>query len=167
MCSTITPIPNCGTRLPRSPIANMDGEGLPMEITPLPSRPTHSDSRIKPPGYRADLLRVGLVCEAGSDERNRPASLTRAFAASTSRYRGGAFVTRESSSLCAALATRSPARSKAIWFALESRVEPLGLRTNCSDDALISSSVAAGLKLWSVLIFRHMQSSPISSGVNR
>src|SRR5215469_6815446 len=91
-----------------------------------------------------------------SDERKRSAALARALAASTSRWRGGALVTRESSSSRAAVATRSTARSKASWFTLEGRVKPLSLRTNCSDDALISSSVAGGLKLWSVLIFRHM-----------
>jgi hypothetical protein len=35
-------------------------------------------------------------------------------------------------------------------------VKPLSLRTNWREDALISSSVAGGLKLWSVLIARHM-----------
>src|SRR5215469_337772 len=91
-----------------------------------------------------------------SDERKRSAALARALAASTSRYRGGALVTRVSSSSCAAAATWSTARSNASWFALEGRVKPLSLRTNCSEDALISSSVAGGLKLWSVLILRHM-----------
>src|SRR5215467_9048422 len=62
----------------------------------------------------------------------------------------------EAEQLFAALVTWSTARSKAIWFALEGRVKPLSLRTNCSEEARISSSVAGGLKLWSVLILRHM-----------
>jgi hypothetical protein len=51
-------------------------------------------------------------------------------------------VTRESSSSCAALATWSTARPNAIWFALEGRVKPLNFRTNCREEARISSSVA-------------------------
>jgi hypothetical protein len=35
-------------------------------------------------------------------------------------------------------------------------VKPLSFRTNCSEDARISSSVAGGLKLCRVLIFRHI-----------
>jgi len=89
-------------------------------------------------------------------ERNRSAALARAFDASISRSRGGALVTREASSSRAALATWSTARSKAGWFALEGRVKPLSFRTNCREDARISSSVAGGLKLCSVLILRHM-----------
>src|SRR5262245_31512657 len=89
-------------------------------------------------------------------ERNRSSDLARAFAASTSRERGGALVTSEASSCRAASATSSAARSKAAWFALEGRVKPLNLRTNCREDARISSSVAGGLKLWSVLMLRHM-----------
>src|SRR5262245_32073637 len=91
-------------------------------------------------------------------ERNRSSDLARAFAASTSRERGGALVTSEASSCRAASATSSTARSKAAWFALEGRVKPLNLRTNCREDARISSSVAGGLKLWSVLMLRHMTS---------
>src|ERR1700730_17025102 len=99
--------------------------------------------------------------EAG--ERKRSAALAWAFDASTSRSRGGALVTREASNSCAALATWSTARLKASWFALEGRVKPLNLRTNCREEARISSSVAGGLKLCSVLMLRHMAilASPI------
>ena len=65
-------------------------------------------------------------------------------------------MTSESSNSRAACATWSTARLNASSFAFEGFVNPLSLRTNCNDDARISSSVAGGLKLWSVLIFRHM-----------
>src|SRR5439155_15680776 len=83
-------------------------------------------------------------------------ALARAFEASTSRSRGGAVVTRESRSSCAAWATRSRARAKASSFALEGLVKPLNFRTNWREDARISSSVAGGLKLCRVLMFRHI-----------
>ena len=35
-------------------------------------------------------------------------------------------------------------------------MKPLSLRTNCTEDARISSSVAGGLKLCRVLMFRHI-----------
>jgi hypothetical protein len=41
-------------------------------------------------------------------------------------------------------------------LAFDGRVKPLSFRTNCSDEAWISSCVAGGLKLWSVLMFLHM-----------
>src|SRR5262249_58139450 len=87
----------------------------------------------------------------------RPGARSRGFAASTSRSRGGALVTRASSNSCAACATCSTARLKAAWFALEGRVNPLSFRTNCRAEARISSSVAGGSKLCSVLMFRHMR----------
>ena len=45
------------------------------------------------------------------------------------------------------LSGASTARSKASSLAFEGRLKPLSLRTNCSDEARISSSVAGGLKL--------------------
>src|SRR5262249_61963458 len=83
-------------------------------------------------------------CEGGK----RLATLARAFAASTSRSRGGASVTSESSSSRVAWVTCSTARVNACWFALEGRAEPLNFRTNCRADARISSSLAGG---WGVL----------------
>src|SRR5262249_27904718 len=99
----------------------------------------------------------GLNPRRASDERKRSAARARAFAASTSRSRGGAVVTRASSNSCATCATCSTARLNAAWFALDGRVNPLSLRTNCRADARISSSVAGGSKLCSVLMFRHMR----------
>src|SRR5262245_59325534 len=100
-------------------------------------------------------------CDSGgvpqaSTEPKRSAARARAFAASTSRSRGGAVVTRESSSSWATSVTRSTARLKTASLALEGRVVPLSLRTNCSAEARTSSSVAGGLKLCRVLMLRHM-----------
>src|SRR5437016_2750072 len=86
----------------------------------------------------------------------RFADLARAFLASLSRLRGGAFVTNESSKCCAAWATSSTARMNAASFACAGFVNPQSFRTNCSDDARISSLVADGSKLCRVLMFRHM-----------
>ena len=53
-------------------------------------------------------------------------------------------------------ATSSIAELNAASFAFEGALKPLSLRTNCSDAARISSWVAGGLKLKSVLMLRHM-----------
>src|SRR5437016_14545828 len=86
----------------------------------------------------------------------RFADLARAFIASLSRLRRGAFVTNESSKWCAAWATSSTARLNAASFACDGFVNPQSFRTNCSDDARISSFVAGGSKLCRVLMLRHM-----------
>src|SRR4029077_8602611 len=86
----------------------------------------------------------------------RFAERARAFNASVSRFRGGAFVTNDSRRWWAICAISSTARLKASSFAFEGLVKPLSLRTNWSDDARISSFVAGGLKLCSVLMARHM-----------
>ena len=62
---------------------------------------------------------------------------------------------RLSSSSCAARVTWSTARKNAASFVMDGLVEPLTLRTNCSAAAWISSSVAGGSKLCSVLMLRH------------
>src|SRR5258706_3669704 len=79
----------------------------------------------------------------------------RARAASTSRSRGLAVVTREPINTRAAAATSSTARSKATSFALDGTLNPLSFLTNCSEASRISSSVAGGSKLNKVLMFRH------------
>ena len=111
--------------------------------------------RYKTPGSRLARRRIRRMIH----ERYRTAALARAFEASASRSRNGAFVTRESSSSRAACATWSTARANASSFALEGLVKPLSFRTNCSEDARISSSVAGGAKLCSVLMLRHMRIS--------
>ena len=85
-----------------------------------------------------------------------PRARALALAASTSRSCGGLFVESESISRRATTATSSTASSKAAALTFEGRVKPLSLRTNCSDAARTSSSVAGGSKLNSVLILRHM-----------
>ena len=80
----------------------------------------------------------------------------RAFAASTSRFFGGAVVTSCSSRLRDAVATCSTAASKAALFATAGFVVPLILRTYCSAAARTSSSVTGGSKLLSGLMLRHM-----------
>ena len=61
---------------------------------------------------------------------------------------------------------RTPPRSPST-----AQLNPLSLRTNWSDAARISSSVAGGSKLKSVLMFRHIVSSPwifdVMSGLQR
>jgi hypothetical protein len=86
----------------------------------------------------------------------RFADFARAFIASVSRVRGGVFVTNESSKCCAACPTSSTARLNAASFACDGFVNPQSFRTNCDDDARISSLVAGGSKLRRVLILRHM-----------
>ncbi len=99
---------------------------------------------------------ISHVAVVASDDRKRFAALALAFETSVSRSRGGAFVTSDRRSSCAACATCSTARLKASSLAFEGRVKPLSFRTNCRDDARISSSVAGGLKLCRVLMFRHI-----------
>src|SRR5689334_24094576 len=87
---------------------------------------------------------------------NRCAARSRAFAASSSRLRGGALVSSETSSFFETAATSSTARSNAASFAFEGLWKPESLRTNCSEAARTSSSVTGGSKLNSVLMLRHM-----------
>src|SRR5580765_5178390 len=91
---------------------------------------------------------------------NRSADRSFAAAATSSRLRGAALVDSESISRRATAAVSSIARSNAASFAFEGALNPLSLRTNCSDAARISSSVAGGSKLKRVLMFRHIVSSP-------
>jgi DNA-binding NarL/FixJ family response regulator len=65
-------------------------------------------------------------------------------------------VTSLPSSFCVAAATSSTAWAKASSFARDGFEEPLTFRTYCNAAAAISSSVAGGSKLWSVLMFLHM-----------
>lgn len=95
----------------------------------------------------------GAVCP------NRWRDRSWAFRISSSRLRGGALVWSEWINRCAAAVTSSTARLNAASLAREGLVAPLSLRTNCSADARISSSVAGGAKLASVLMLRHMVKS--------
>ncbi len=79
-----------------------------------------------------------------------------ALAASTSRSRGGAEVTRSSRSCDVAAVTAAIARSKAAWLAMDGFVVPATFRTYCVAAATISADVAGGSKLDRVRMFRHM-----------
>src|SRR5262249_30164639 len=87
---------------------------------------------------------------------NRTRARSRALAASASRSRAGCLVSSEASSRRATSETSSTAWLNAASLAFEGCVKPLSLRTNCSAEARISSSVAGGSKLNSVRMFRHM-----------
>jgi hypothetical protein len=71
----------------------------------------------------------------------------RTFAASTSRFLGGAFVTSALSSFDETFATSVTARLKASSLTTEGFVNPLIFRMYCMAAAWISSCVAGGLKL--------------------
>src|SRR5581483_6393655 len=89
----------------------------------------------------------------------RFSAAARLRAASTSRSRGAAAVTRSSSRCWVRWAIPSTARSNAASFAFDGLFIPLTLRTYWSAAARTSSSVAAGSKLWSTRMFRHMPPS--------
>src|SRR5262245_66019473 len=86
----------------------------------------------------------------------RSRARARAFIASTSRSRGGRVVSSEDSSRWAVSEISSTARWNAASLAFEGCVNPLSLRTNCSADARISSSVAGGSELDMVRMFQHI-----------
>ena len=71
------------------------------------------------------------------------------------RFLGEAAVTSESTRLEDAFAISFTARSNASLFTAEGFANPLTFLTNCSAAARISSSVAGGLTLYSVLMFLH------------
>jgi hypothetical protein len=64
-------------------------------------------------------------------------------------------VTREVIKAWAARVICSTALSNAALLAFDGLLKPLSFLTNCSEAALISSLVAGGSKLNSVLMFRH------------
>lgn len=90
----------------------------------------------------------------------RRRALSRAFSSSSSRSRGGAAVDSEAIRVRATAATSSTALAKATALAFDGVLKPLSFRTNCRDAAQISSSVAGGSKLNSVLMLRHKVYSP-------
>src|SRR3954447_14721730 len=98
------------------------------------------------PGKRGDLLR----------QPNLSRDRSRAFSASMSRSRAGAWVCSDASNFRAACETSSTARLNASSLACEGLLKPDSFRTNCSAEAWTSSSVAGGSKLNSVLMLRHM-----------
>ena len=79
-----------------------------------------------------------------------------AFAASSSRLFGDAFVSSDRSRRIETAATSSTAARNAASFAFDGLVKPLIFRTNCSDAARTSSSVTGGSKLNNGRMFRHI-----------
>jgi hypothetical protein len=75
---------------------------------------------------------------------------------SSSRFFGGLKVVSELMSVVAASLTCCTARLNAASLAFDGALKPLNLRTNCTAEARISSSVAGGAKLNRVLMFLHI-----------
>src|SRR5260370_27201903 len=88
---------------------------------------------------------------------NRSAARASAFAASSSRFFGGAVVSSQRRSRIDTPATSSTAAKNSPSFAFDGLVKPLIFLTNCSEAARTSSSVTGGSKLKSVLIFLHTE----------
>src|SRR5215210_3230754 len=99
-------------------------------------------------GYR----RLG----SGLHAEKRWASRAFALAACSSRFLGGALVSRPLRRLPAILAISSTAAKNAASFALDGLLKPVTFRTNCNEAARSSSSVTGGSKLNRVLMFRHI-----------
>src|SRR6266436_9922093 len=87
---------------------------------------------------------------------NRSLDRSFAFSASISRSRAGAWVCSEVSRRRAEAVTSATARSNALALAWDGLLKPDSFLTNCSAEAWISSSVAGGSKLNSVLMLRHI-----------
>src|SRR6266516_7449166 len=87
---------------------------------------------------------------------NRSLDRFLAFSASISRSRVGAWVCSEVSRRRAEAVTSATARSNASALACDGLLKPDSFLTNCSAEAWISSSVADGSKLNSVLMLRHL-----------
>src|SRR5882724_5555774 len=116
-----------------------------------PRHAGHAWMRSRPIRGRQQLCRA-----AHEGLPKRAIALALALAASTARSRGSAVVTSARIRVRADSATSCTARSNASSLALDGRLKPLSLRTNCSEASRISSSVAGGSKLKSVLMLRHM-----------
>src|SRR5919112_709913 len=112
---------------------------------------------------KGTIGRSGLAVMASPfDDRryfppNRRAERALALAASSSRSFGGAAVSSEASNRSEILAMSSTAEWKAASFILDGLLKPVTFLTYCSDAAFISSLVAGGSKLKSVLMFLHIK----------
>src|SRR5271166_5250006 len=80
-----------------------------------------------------------------------------AFAASSSRFFGGALVSSERRRLAEIPAISSTAARNDASLAFDGLLKPLIFLTNWSDAARISSAVEGGSKLKRGLMFRHIQ----------
>jgi len=93
----------------------------------------------------------------GTQAPNLSAARAFAFAASSSRFFGGALVSSERSKRVEMPATSSTAARNEASFAFDGLLKPVIFLTNWSDAARTSSSVTGGSKLKRVLIFLHMK----------
>jgi hypothetical protein len=117
------------------------------------------------PGIRRDSESteplLGAPLECGGEWRtghvgNLCAARARALAASSARFLGGAFVSSEFRRFLETAAISSTATRNAASLTFDGLWKPLTFLTNCSEAVRISSSVAGGLKLKSVLMFLHI-----------
>src|ERR1700722_14299377 len=106
--------------------------------------------------------RIDLPATNQSPNRSAPRAL--AFAGSSSRFFGGAFVSSASSRRLDTAATSSIAARNAASLGFEGFVNPQILRTKCSEAARTSSSVTGGSKLNKFLMLRHITMSSSHSG---
>ena len=92
----------------------------------------------------------------GATVAKRFADRARAFAASTSRFFGGAVETSSFSRCCVACATSFTARWKAASLAFDGFDIPAIFRTYCRAASCTSAELAGGSKLFKGLMFRHI-----------
>ena len=129
-----------------------------------PARPYRSPIAL---GYTqeaaAEVAAAFNVCVFGDAAyAYRSRARARAFAASISRFLAGLAVSSDCSNRRAVSVTSSTARLKAASLARDGFAKPLSLRTNCTAEARISSSLAGGSKLNSVRILRHIFTDPLA-----
>src|SRR5258707_2296466 len=106
-------------------------------------------------------LRLGI---RQTQSPNLAAARAFAFTASSSRFFGGAFVSREWMKRPETAAISSTAARNAASFALDGLLKPLIFLTNWREAFLISSGVTGGSKLKSVLIFLHIPETSTKFG---
>lgn len=105
--------------------------------------------------YSTDDLGLTTDTVSSRQEPKRAAARARAFAASASRLRCGAEVSRERSRRVEAPAMSSMAALKAASLVFDGWWKPVIFRTNCREAARTSSGVTGGSKLKRVLMLRH------------
>src|SRR3981189_103810 len=115
----------------------------------------------KPWAPRSRLFKTWIIptkdLRIGTQAPNLSAARAFAFAASSSRFLGGALVSSERSRRLEMPATSSTAARNEASFAFDGLLNPLIFLTNCSEAARTSSSRTAGSKLKRVLIFLHIK----------
>jgi len=161
------PFPLPETHQKQYQIVSKDGAGLPLEKERQEDFPLATGSptfagivgpvSAQAPDRPLPFQRMGPIGVRFGSFPNRMRDLSMCLRISMSRSFGGALVTQPRISRSAAAATSSTAVLKSASFAFEGLVAPLSLRTNCREEARISSDVAGGAKFASVRILRHMK----------